>query len=74
MEVPLTPETESFLRKLAQDAGRGAEEYAADLLRRLAEQDQLFRAGVERGIAQADRGDFIEEDSMDARVASWFAS
>jgi len=31
------------------------------------EQDARFRAAVRDGIAQADRGEFIEEEEMDAR-------
>jgi len=34
---------------------------------RLLEQDARFRAAVREGIAQADRGEFIEEEEMDAR-------
>ena len=35
---------------------------------RLLEQDARFRAAVREGIAQADRGEFIEEEEMDARI------
>jgi predicted transcriptional regulator len=31
-------------------------------------QDAAFRAAVQEGIAQADRGEFIEEEEMDARL------
>ena len=33
-----------------------------------------FRAAVQRGIEQADRGELIEEEEMDARVKRWFPS
>jgi predicted transcriptional regulator len=32
------------------------------------EQEVRFRAAVREGIVQADRGEFIEEEEMDARV------
>jgi predicted transcriptional regulator len=32
------------------------------------EQDRKFRAAVQKGIGQADRGEFIEEEEMDARI------
>ena len=35
---------------------------------RLLEQDARFRAAVQKGIAQADRGEFMEEQEMDARI------
>ena len=39
-----------------------------DAALRLLEQDARFRADVREGIAQADRGEFIEEEEMDARI------
>ena len=33
-----------------------------------------FRAAVQRGIEQADRGELIEEEEMDDRVKRWFPS
>ena len=35
---------------------------------KLKDDDARFRAGVKRGIDQADRGEFIEEAEMDARI------
>ena len=34
---------------------------------RLLQEDARFRAAVQEGVAQADRGEFIEEEEMDAR-------
>ena len=34
---------------------------------RLLEENARFRAAVREGIGQADRGEFIEEEAMDAR-------
>ena len=39
-----------------------------DAALRLLQEDARFRAAVGQGIAQADRGEFIEEDEMDARL------
>jgi predicted transcriptional regulator len=38
-----------------------------DAALRLLEKDARFRAAVREGIAQADRGEFIEEEEMDVR-------
>jgi len=35
---------------------------------RLVEEDAEFRAGVRRGIAQADRGELIEHEEVKARI------
>jgi predicted transcriptional regulator len=41
---------------------------------RLLEEDARFRAAVREGVAQADRGEFIEEDEMDARLEQMLPS
>ncbi len=39
-----------------------------DALLHLLEEDARFRRAVREGIAQANRGEFIEEEEMDARL------
>ena len=39
-----------------------------DAALRLLEEDAHFLAAVREGIAQADRGEFIEEEEMEARI------
>ena len=39
-----------------------------DAALRLLEDDVRFRAGEQKGIEHTDRGEFIEEEEMDARV------
>jgi predicted transcriptional regulator len=68
MEVHFTPEQEAQLAKLARSAGQPTEELVKDAALRLLEDDADFLAAVQVGIAQADRGEFIDEDEMDARV------
>jgi predicted transcriptional regulator len=67
MELDFTPEQESKLTQLASRSGTDAEHLVKDAALRLLEHDAQFRAAVREGIAQADRGEFIEEDEMDAR-------
>jgi len=44
-------------------------------MRLCAFQDEArFRAAVREGIAQADRGEFIEQDEMDARLEQMLRS
>jgi predicted transcriptional regulator len=67
MEVHFTPEQEARLAQVARTSGTGAAELVKDAALRLLEQDAHFRGAVREGIAQADRGEFIEEDEMNAR-------
>jgi hypothetical protein len=54
-EVPFTPEQEAQLAQIASTA--------------LLQEDARFRAAIREGIAQADRGEFIEEEEeMNARL------
>ncbi len=66
MEVHFTPEQETQLEKIAAEAGTDTEELIKSAALRLLEEDARFRAAVRHGIAQADRGEFIEEEEMDA--------
>ena len=68
MEVHFTPEQEAQLSQIASRAGTDTERLVKDAVLRLLEQDARFRVAVREGIAQADRGEFIEEEEMDARI------
>lgn len=68
MEVHFTPEQEEQLSQMASHAGMDTERLVKDAALRLLEQDARFRAAVREGIAQADRGEFIEEEEMEARI------
>lgn len=68
MEVHFTPEQEAQLSQMATHAGIDAERLVKDAALRLLQQEARFLAAVDRGIAAAERGEFIEEDEMDARL------
>ncbi len=74
MEVHFTPEQEATLARIAASAGTDPEELVKDAALRLLEEDTLFHAAVREGIAQADRGEFIEEEEMDARFEQMLRS
>jgi predicted transcriptional regulator len=67
MEIHFTPEQEVRLAQIATQEGTDAERLVRDAAVRLLEEDARFRAAVREGIAQADRGEFIEEEEMNAR-------
>jgi len=68
MEIHFTPEQEAQLTQIATQEGTDAERLVRDAAVRLLEEDARFRAAVHEGMAQADRGEFIEEEEMDARL------
>jgi predicted transcriptional regulator len=72
MQVQLTAEQEAQLAEIASKAGTDPERLAKDVLVRYLDDEARFLAAVERGIAAADRGEFIEEEEMDARIARMF--
>jgi predicted transcriptional regulator len=67
MEVHFTPEQEAQLLRIATSTGTQAEQLVRDAALRMLEEDARFRAAIREGIAQADRGEFVEEQEMDAR-------
>jgi predicted transcriptional regulator len=68
MEVHLSPEQQAKLMEIATKAGTTPERLVADVVARYLEEEARFLAAVEKGIAAAERGEFVEEDEMDARL------
>ena len=68
MEVHFTPEQEARLSQIASQAGVDPEPLVKDAALRLLERDARFRAAVQKGLEQADRGEFVDEDEMQARL------
>jgi len=74
MEVHFTPEQEARLAEIANAAGTDAERLVKDAALRLLQEDARFRAAIREGIGQAERGEFIEEEEMDARLEQMLRS
>ena len=68
MEVPLSPEQEAELSRIADQTGRTADELAREALDRYLTEESRFRAGVQAGLDAADRGDFVPTSEVWARV------
>jgi predicted transcriptional regulator len=68
MEAHFTPEQEAQLARIAAKTGTDSERLVKDVLVRYLDKETRFLAAVEKGIEQADRGEFIEEEEMDARL------
>ena len=75
MEVHLTAEQEAQLAQIARRDGKAdAVELLKDAALKLLDEDARFRAAVLEGKTYADRGDFIEEEEMDARLEEMLRS
>jgi predicted transcriptional regulator len=74
MEVHFTPEREAQLAQIATRAGTDPERLVKDVLERYLDDEARFLEAVEKGIAAAERGEFIEEEEMDARINRMFKS
>jgi len=72
MEVHFSPELESQLARLAAEQGRNAESLVFEAVERLVGHERWFVAEVEKGIAAADRGEFIEHAEVGRMIDSWF--
>ena len=69
MEVQFTPEQEARLGQIASVEGVAPARLVQDAALLLIEDDERFRAGVRKGIDQADQGMFIDEAEMEARIS-----
>ncbi len=65
MEVHFTPEQEAELNEVAGTEGVDPQAFVKGAALRLLD-DARFRAAVREGIAQADRGEFVPEEEVDA--------
>jgi len=72
MEVRLTPEQQAQLAQIASKAGTAPERWVTNVVARYLDEEARFLAAVEKGIAAADRGEFISEEEMDARLEAMF--
>jgi predicted transcriptional regulator len=68
MEIQITPEQEARLTSLAAHVQKTPSELVVEAALRVLDEHEHFLAFIQEGIDQADRGEFIEEEEMDARV------
>jgi predicted transcriptional regulator len=74
MEVHFSPDVETRLRQVASANGKDAEQLVKDTVARMLENQAHFIAGVQRGIEQADRGEFVEHKDVLNRIDGLFRS
>jgi predicted transcriptional regulator len=74
MEVHFSPDVETRLQQLAFANGKDAEQLVKDTVARMLENQTRFIAGVQKGIEQADRGEFVEHKDVLNRIHRLFQS
>ncbi len=67
MEVHFTPEQEAQIAQIATRSGTDAERLVTNVIARYLDEEARFLAAVQKGLEAAERGEFIEEEEMDAR-------
>src|ERR1700730_12798549 len=72
MEVRFSPEFEAELKRVASENGRGAEQLVQEIVQTYLNHDQWFRAEVQKGLGQLDRGEFVEHDEVVVRIEHHF--
>ena len=74
MEVHFSPDVETRLQQVASANGKDAEQLVKDTVARMLENQARFIAGVQRGIEQAGRGEFVEHKEVVSRIDRLFRS
>jgi predicted transcriptional regulator len=64
MEVRLKPDLEAKLSRLASEQGRDRESIVVEAVERLINYDEWFLQEVEKGLAAADQGKFVEDEEI----------
>jgi predicted transcriptional regulator len=67
MEVHFTPEQEAQLSQIATRSGTDTERLVTNVVARYLDEEARFLGAVQKGLEAAERGEFIEEEEMDAR-------
>jgi predicted transcriptional regulator len=68
MEVHLSPDLQAKLAELASQQGRDSEALVVEAVQRMVNYDEWFIREVEKGIAAADRGEFVDHDEVKRRI------
>lgn len=68
MEVHLSPDLQAKLAQLASEQGRDSEALVVEAVQRMVTYDEWFIREVEKGIAAADRGEFVDHDEVKRRI------
>lgn len=72
MEVRISPELEQKINRLAEQQGRDSDSVVREALERFVDHDEWFLREVEKGMAAATRGEFVEHEEIGNRISRRF--
>lgn len=64
MEVHFSPDLQAKLSRVATQQGRDPQTLVQEAVERLVDYDDWFLQEVDKGLAAADRGEFVEHDAV----------
>jgi predicted transcriptional regulator len=70
MEVQFTSDQQAKLTRMAAEQGRAAETLVQEAVERFLNYDEWFSLEVDKGLAAADRGEFVEHDDIRKMIDS----
>jgi predicted transcriptional regulator len=73
MEVRFAPETEAKLSQLAAQRGSNPESLVQEAVERLIDYDEWYIREVEKGLAQIDAGELLEQEEVGRRLEKLIA-
>jgi predicted transcriptional regulator len=64
MDVPLNPELQAKIRRMAKRQGRASTALIVEAVERIVNYDEWFLREVDKGLAAADRGELVDHSEV----------
>ncbi|MFZ0418748.1 MAG: hypothetical protein WAM04_11675 [Candidatus Sulfotelmatobacter sp.] len=64
MEIPLSPDLQAKVSRLAAQQGRASEALIVEAVERMVSYDEWFLREVDKGLAAADRGELVDHQDV----------
>jgi predicted transcriptional regulator len=64
MEIQLAPDLQAKLTRLASESGRDTQALIQEAIERFVDYDEWFLREVDKGLAAADQGQFLEHEDI----------
>ena len=72
MEIQLTEQEKAQLRDVAQRTGRNAEDVVREAINSFLQHEITFVEAVKKGLASLDRGEYVTNEEVTARIDKLF--
>ena len=74
MNIPLSPDLEAKLARLAAEKGCAADALVVEAVERLVSYDEWFLKEVEKGLLAAENGKFVDHDAVGKLIRKRYPS